>query len=100
MNRCSTGTANAKVGWGATYHAHPVALACAYETVKYMLKESGAFGPSFMVSSPKKLRFLFFHIYLVWLAPLDFLVNYHFVQFEMNREIWYDEIGCEYIYNI
>lgn len=27
------------VGWGATYHAHPVALACAYETVKYMLKE-------------------------------------------------------------
>jgi len=27
------------VGWGATYHAHPVALACAYETVKFMLKE-------------------------------------------------------------
>ncbi|CAK9077907.1 unnamed protein product [Durusdinium trenchii] len=27
------------VGWGATYHAHPVAVACAYETVKYMLKE-------------------------------------------------------------
>ena len=27
-----------QVGWGATYHAHPVALACAYETVKYMLK--------------------------------------------------------------
>lgn len=27
------------IGWGATYHAHPVAMACAYETVKYMLKE-------------------------------------------------------------
>ncbi|CAE8584343.1 unnamed protein product, partial [Polarella glacialis] len=27
------------VGWGATYHAHPVALACAYETVKYFMKE-------------------------------------------------------------
>ncbi|CAK9078798.1 unnamed protein product [Durusdinium trenchii] len=27
------------VGWGATYHAHPVAVACAYETVKYMLKD-------------------------------------------------------------
>jgi len=27
------------VGWGATYHAHPVAMACAYETVKHMLKE-------------------------------------------------------------
>ncbi|CAK9096807.1 Ankyrin-3 (ANK-3) (Ankyrin-G) [Durusdinium trenchii] len=29
------------VGWGATYHAHPVAVACAYETVKYMLKVEG-----------------------------------------------------------
>eukprot|EP00933_Yihiella_yeosuensis_P040667 TRINITY_DN35005_c0_g1_i1.p1 TRINITY_DN35005_c0_g1~~TRINITY_DN35005_c0_g1_i1.p1 ORF type:complete len:584 (-),score=127.68 TRINITY_DN35005_c0_g1_i1:398-2149(-) len=27
------------IGWGATYHAHPVAMACAYETVKHMLKE-------------------------------------------------------------
>lgn len=27
------------VGWGATYHAHPVAMACAYETLKFMLKE-------------------------------------------------------------
>ncbi|CAE7211192.1 yhxA, partial [Symbiodinium pilosum] len=27
------------LGWGATFHAHPVALACAYETVKYLLKE-------------------------------------------------------------
>ena len=26
-------------GWGSTYHAHPVALACAYECVKYMLQE-------------------------------------------------------------
>ncbi|CAJ1451409.1 unnamed protein product [Effrenium voratum] len=26
------------VGWGATYHAHPVAMACAYETLKHMLK--------------------------------------------------------------
>ena len=30
---------NNPLGWGATYHAHPVAMACAYETVKYMLKE-------------------------------------------------------------
>ncbi|CAE7891812.1 ggt, partial [Symbiodinium necroappetens] len=28
------------VGWGSTFHAHPVALACAYETVKYVLKEN------------------------------------------------------------
>eukprot|EP00933_Yihiella_yeosuensis_P019272 TRINITY_DN15628_c1_g1_i1.p1 TRINITY_DN15628_c1_g1~~TRINITY_DN15628_c1_g1_i1.p1 ORF type:complete len:577 (-),score=107.89 TRINITY_DN15628_c1_g1_i1:127-1857(-) len=28
------------IGWGATYHAHPVAMACAYETVKYILKEN------------------------------------------------------------
>mmetsp|Transcript_41396 Transcript_41396/g.96195 ORF Transcript_41396/g.96195 Transcript_41396/m.96195 type:complete len:545 (+) Transcript_41396:71-1705(+) len=27
------------LGWGSTFHAHPVALACAYETVKYLLKE-------------------------------------------------------------
>lgn len=27
------------LGWGATYHAHPVALACAYEVVKHMLHE-------------------------------------------------------------
>lgn len=27
------------LGWGSTYQAHPVALACAYETVKYLLKE-------------------------------------------------------------
>jgi len=26
------------VGWGSTYHAHPVALACAYECVKHLLK--------------------------------------------------------------
>jgi len=26
------------LGWGSTYQAHPVALACAYETVKYLLK--------------------------------------------------------------
>jgi len=25
------------LGWGATYHAHPVAMACAYETIKYLL---------------------------------------------------------------
>lgn len=37
------------VGWGATYHAHPVALACAYETVKYMLKED-------ILSNVKKLE--------------------------------------------
>eukprot|EP00439_Symbiodinium_sp_Y106_P035523 s1147_g4.t1 len=28
------------IGWGSTFHAHPVALACAYETVKYVLKEN------------------------------------------------------------
>lgn len=27
------------LGWGATYHAHPVTLACAYEVIKYMLQE-------------------------------------------------------------
>uniref|UniRef100_A0A7S1AS39 Uncharacterized protein n=1 Tax=Noctiluca scintillans TaxID=2966 RepID=A0A7S1AS39_NOCSC len=27
------------LGWGATYHAHPVAVACAYECVKHMFKE-------------------------------------------------------------
>jgi len=27
------------IGWGSTYHAHPVALACAYECVKHMLSE-------------------------------------------------------------
>jgi len=26
------------LGWGATYQAHPVALACAYECMKYMLE--------------------------------------------------------------
>lgn len=26
-----------RIGWGATYHAHPVPMACAYETVKYMI---------------------------------------------------------------
>jgi adenosylmethionine-8-amino-7-oxononanoate aminotransferase len=26
------------LGWGSTYHAHPVALACAYEAVKYGLR--------------------------------------------------------------
>lgn len=25
------------LGWGATYNAHPVAMACGYETMKYML---------------------------------------------------------------
>ena len=25
------------VGWGSTYHAHPVAMACAYECVKHMV---------------------------------------------------------------
>jgi adenosylmethionine-8-amino-7-oxononanoate aminotransferase len=27
------------IGWGSTYQAHPVALACSYETLKYMVKE-------------------------------------------------------------
>jgi len=27
------------LGWGATYHAHPVAMACAYESVKFLLQE-------------------------------------------------------------
>lgn len=27
------------LGWGSTYHAHPVAMACAYECVKFMLQE-------------------------------------------------------------
>ena len=27
------------LGWGATYQGHPVAMACAYECVKHMLKE-------------------------------------------------------------
>jgi len=27
------------LGWGSTYQAHPVALACAYENVKYLIKE-------------------------------------------------------------
>jgi len=26
------------VGWGATYHAHPVAMACGYEVLKYTLE--------------------------------------------------------------
>jgi len=26
------------LGWGATYHAHPVAMACAYECVKYTVE--------------------------------------------------------------
>lgn len=26
------------LGWGATFHAHPISLACGYECVKYMLK--------------------------------------------------------------
>lgn len=28
------------LGWGSTYQAHPVALACAYENIKYLLKEN------------------------------------------------------------
>jgi taurine--2-oxoglutarate transaminase len=27
------------LGWGATYHAHPVAMACAYECVKYTVEQ-------------------------------------------------------------
>eukprot|EP00978_Attheya_sp_CCMP212_P013977 scaffold35341_cov52-Attheya_sp.AAC.2 len=27
------------LGWGSTYQAHPVALACAYENIKHLLKE-------------------------------------------------------------
>jgi len=27
------------LGWGSTYASHPVAMACAYENVKYMIKE-------------------------------------------------------------
>ena len=27
------------LGWGSTYTSHPVAMACAYENVKYLLKE-------------------------------------------------------------
>lgn len=27
------------LGWGSTYQAHPVALACAYENLKYLIKE-------------------------------------------------------------
>mmetsp|Transcript_123403 Transcript_123403/g.237908 ORF Transcript_123403/g.237908 Transcript_123403/m.237908 type:complete len:547 (+) Transcript_123403:86-1726(+) len=27
------------LGWGATYHAHPVAMACAYESVKYTVEQ-------------------------------------------------------------
>lgn len=27
------------IGWGSTYQAHPVAMACAYENVKYLIKE-------------------------------------------------------------
>jgi len=27
------------LGWGSTYQAHPVAMACAYENVKYLIKE-------------------------------------------------------------
>jgi taurine---2-oxoglutarate transaminase len=26
------------LGWGSTYQAHPVAMACAYENVKYLIK--------------------------------------------------------------
>jgi adenosylmethionine-8-amino-7-oxononanoate aminotransferase len=26
------------LGWGSTYQAHPVAMSCAYETVKYLIK--------------------------------------------------------------
>lgn len=28
------------LGWGSTYQGHPVAMACAYENVKYLLKEN------------------------------------------------------------
>jgi adenosylmethionine-8-amino-7-oxononanoate aminotransferase len=27
------------LGWGSTYQAHPVAMACAYENVKHLIKE-------------------------------------------------------------
>ena len=27
------------IGWGSTYQAHPVAMACAYENVKHLIKE-------------------------------------------------------------
>lgn len=30
--------AEVPLGWGSTYHAHPVALACAYECVKHLLE--------------------------------------------------------------
>jgi taurine---2-oxoglutarate transaminase len=28
------------LGWGSTYQAHPVALACAYENIKYLVQEN------------------------------------------------------------
>jgi adenosylmethionine-8-amino-7-oxononanoate aminotransferase len=27
------------IGWGSTYQAHPVAMACAYENIKYLIKQ-------------------------------------------------------------
>ena len=30
---------NNALGWGATFHAHPVAMACAYEVMKHFVKE-------------------------------------------------------------
>lgn len=37
------------LGWGATYHAHPVAMACAYESVKHIIKSK-------MVDNAKKMQ--------------------------------------------
>jgi len=36
------------LGWGATFHAHPVAVTCGYECVKYMLEQG-------LVSRAKKV---------------------------------------------
>jgi len=37
------------LGWGATYHAHPVAMACAYECVKHIISTK-------MVENAKKME--------------------------------------------
>jgi adenosylmethionine-8-amino-7-oxononanoate aminotransferase len=51
------------LGWGATYHAHPVAMACAYECVKLTLKEQ----------LPQRAQ----QLEAVMLEELQWLVNKH-----------------------
>jgi acetylornithine/succinyldiaminopimelate/putrescine aminotransferase len=50
--------ATQSTGWGSTYHAHPVAMACAYATLKHMIDSD-------VMGNVEKMGKVGAHIYLV-----------------------------------